>query len=129
MLRSQTGTTSWPGASAQAVTDPAEKPVAGAVVVWGDDPYLMPGSQEVRTDERGAYCFPPLPPMRLNITVIAQSWSPEMKKAALTWGESAGQFPSPARQDDPTAVRRRGRQTDPRGGRGDRGLARCEVAL
>jgi hypothetical protein len=87
VLRSQTGTIVMArGVRAGGiVTDPSEKPVAGAVVVWGDDPYLMPGSQEVRTDERGAYCFPPLPPMTLNITVIAQGWSPEMKKATLTW--------------------------------------------
>ena len=32
------------------VTDPQGKPVAGAVVVRGDDPYFEVGSQEVRTD-------------------------------------------------------------------------------
>jgi protocatechuate 3,4-dioxygenase beta subunit len=67
------------------VSDPTGKPIAGAVVVWGDDPYLMPGSQEVRTDQRGVYRFAPLPPMSVSLTVIAPGWAPDLKKAAITF--------------------------------------------
>ncbi len=67
------------------LTDPSGKPVSGAVVAWGDDPYGMQGSQEVRTDGRGVYRFAPLPPGRMRITVMAQRWSPEMKGINITF--------------------------------------------
>ncbi len=87
MLRKRTGTIVMPRGIrvTGTVTDPKGKPVAGAVVVWGDDPYGMPGSQEVRTDERGVYRFPPLPPMPMTLTVIAPGWAPELKKTTITW--------------------------------------------
>lgn len=66
------------------VTDPAGKPVAGAVVVWGDDPYGLDGSQEVRTNEKGGYRFAPLPPMPIRVTVIAEGWAPAMKETTIT---------------------------------------------
>lgn len=66
------------------VTDPAGKPVAGAVVVWGSDPYLMWGSQEVRTDKQGVYRFPPLPPATVPVTVIAEGWAPDLKEITIT---------------------------------------------
>jgi hypothetical protein len=66
------------------VTDPAGKPVAGAVVIWGEDPYLMTGSQEVRTDGQGAYRFPPLPPMPVTLTVVAEGWAPQLQRAKIT---------------------------------------------
>lgn len=77
---------------AGSVTDPAGKPVAGAIVVWGEDPYRVPGSQEVRTDERGAYRFPPLPPMPVTLTVIAQGWAPDLKKTTITSGNPPVDF-------------------------------------
>ena len=40
------------------VTDPDGKPVAGAVVVWGDQPYYGNLRQEVPTDRRGRYRIP-----------------------------------------------------------------------
>jgi hypothetical protein len=87
LLRQQTGTIQMVRGIrvTGAVTDPKGKPVAGAVVVWGDDPYGMPGSQEVRTDQRGVYRFPPLPPMPMTVTVIAEGWAPDMKKITITW--------------------------------------------
>ena len=60
------------------VTDPDGRPVAGAVVVWGDDPYLQTGSQEVQTGADGAYRFPPLNPGPTTLTVVAQGWKPEL---------------------------------------------------
>jgi beta-lactamase regulating signal transducer with metallopeptidase domain/uncharacterized GH25 family protein len=65
------------------VTDEAGKPVPFAVVVWGDDPYLQLGSQEVRTDGDGRYKFPPLPDGPMNVTVVAHGWAPEIKKVAI----------------------------------------------
>ena len=71
------------------VTDPKGKPVAGAVVVWGTDPYSQTGThqehrQEVRTDAQGSYQLPPLPPLTMTVTVIAEGWSPDLKKVAIT---------------------------------------------
>ena len=65
------------------VTDPQGKPIAGAVVVRGDNPYHEVGSQEVRTDEHGRYQFPPLPAGPLNITVMAQGWMPALRKVEI----------------------------------------------
>src|SRR5262245_35943717 len=53
------------------VRDGDRKPVAGAVVVWGNDPYFEEGSQEVRTDAEGRYRLPPRPFGPLTITVVA----------------------------------------------------------
>lgn len=58
------------------VTDPKGQGIANAVVVWGDDPYLETGSQEVRTDQDGRYELPSLPPAPTALTVIAKGWSP-----------------------------------------------------
>lgn len=74
------------------VTDPKGKPVAGAVVVWGDAPYDMPGSQEVRTDASGVYRFPPLPPMPVAVTVIAQGWAPDLKETQITFDNPPADF-------------------------------------
>jgi uncharacterized GH25 family protein len=86
MLRQQTGTIVMARGIrvTGSVTNPSGKPVPGAVVVWGDDPYMMEGSQEVRTDERGIYRFPPLPPMPTTVTVMAEGRAPELKKVAIT---------------------------------------------
>jgi uncharacterized GH25 family protein len=90
-LRRQTGTiVMYRGISLTgAVTDPEGKPVAGAVVAWGDDPYTQaashPGTlQEVRTDAKGMYKLPPLPPsLAMTVTVMAQGWAPAMKKVEI----------------------------------------------
>ena len=65
------------------VTAPDGKPVAGAIVIWGDRPYWQAGSQEVRTDEHGAFRFPPLPPGSMALTVVAQGWMPERRKVTI----------------------------------------------
>jgi hypothetical protein len=69
------------------VTDPQGKPIAGAVVAWGDDPYLeAAGSgqpQQVLRDAHGVYRLPPLSSGQIAVTVMAEGWSPDMKKIAL----------------------------------------------
>jgi beta-lactamase regulating signal transducer with metallopeptidase domain/thiol-disulfide isomerase/thioredoxin/uncharacterized GH25 family protein len=62
------------------VTDSDGKPVKDAVVIRGDRPYWEEGSQEVRTDEKGVYRFPPLPSGPTHLTVVAQGWMPERSK-------------------------------------------------
>jgi beta-lactamase regulating signal transducer with metallopeptidase domain len=66
------------------VTDVDGKPLADALVVWGDDPYLQPGRQEVRTDRQGMFRFQPLPAGPITLTVVAEGWAPEMKKVEVT---------------------------------------------
>jgi len=65
------------------VTDPGGKPIVGAVVVRGDDPYFDPGSQEVRTDDHGVYRLPPLPRGPVTVTVIARGWMPALTKLEI----------------------------------------------
>lgn len=70
------------------VTDPQGKGIAGAVVVWGDNPFFETGShqehqQEVRTDAKGVYRLQALPPMPLTVTVIAPGWMPQLKKTTI----------------------------------------------
>jgi len=74
------------------VTDPQGKPVAGAVVVRGDNPYSEVGSQEVLTDEHGRYQFPPLPSGPLTVTVMAQGWMPALRKVDIKQGMSPFDF-------------------------------------
>jgi len=66
------------------VTDPDGKPVPNAVVIWGDDPQNDEGSQEVRTNEKGFYRFPPLPSVEMNITVVAKGWAPALRKVEIS---------------------------------------------
>lgn len=65
------------------VTDPQGRPIEDAVVIWGDRPYWEEGSQEVRTDEKGGYHFPPLPPGKTHVTVVAEGWMPERTEIAI----------------------------------------------
>ena len=65
------------------VTDAEGKPVAGAVVVWGDNPYLDEGSQEVLTDEEGVYHLAKQPPGPLTVTAIAPGWKPTLRKIEM----------------------------------------------
>lgn len=65
------------------VVDAAGKSVAGAVVVWGNDPYFTRGSQEVFTDAKGRFQFPPLAVGPTNVTVVAPGWSPDQRKVDI----------------------------------------------
>jgi protocatechuate 3,4-dioxygenase beta subunit len=70
------------------VTNPDGKPVAGAVLAWGDDPYAQTSSilsrLEVRSDEKGVYKIPPLPPLTMTLTVMAEGWAPDLRKISIT---------------------------------------------
>jgi len=74
------------------VMDPDRKPVAKAIVVWGDDPYFEWGSQEVRTDADGKYRLPPRATGPLTLTVIAEGWAPDQRKIDLAPANSTADF-------------------------------------
>jgi hypothetical protein len=74
------------------VTDGDGKTISDAVIIWGDDPYFEAGSQEVRTDAKGRYQFPPLPAGALKVTVAAKGWMPEQRRVGLAAGESTADF-------------------------------------
>lgn len=66
------------------VTDADGKGIAGALVIWGEDPYHQNGSQEVRTDAQGKYKLPPLAKGKLTVTVVAPGWAPDQQKIDLS---------------------------------------------
>jgi uncharacterized GH25 family protein len=68
------------------------KPVADAVVVWGDNPYMQEGSQEVRTAANGEYELPPLAPGVYPLTVIAEGWRPELSIVEIDDGMPPANF-------------------------------------
>jgi hypothetical protein len=74
------------------VRDGNGKPVAGAVVVWGHDPYFEQGSQEVRTDSEGHYRLPPQEIGQLTVTVVAPGWAPDQKTLDLSPASSIVDF-------------------------------------
>ncbi|MGH7140419.1 MAG: carboxypeptidase regulatory-like domain-containing protein, partial [Pirellulales bacterium] len=65
------------------VTDADGKPVAGAVVIFGDLPYVHDGGH-VRSGQAGKYRFPRLPPGPMTVTVVAEGWRPELRKIEIT---------------------------------------------
>jgi beta-lactamase regulating signal transducer with metallopeptidase domain len=68
-----------------AITAPGGKPVSGALVIWGSEPYLEARPrQEVLSDERGVYRLPPLPLGPMRVTVVAQGWMPEMRNIEVS---------------------------------------------
>ncbi|MES2794150.1 MAG: carboxypeptidase regulatory-like domain-containing protein [Planctomycetota bacterium] len=66
------------------VRDPSGKPVAGAVIARGNDPYLEHGSQEERTDAQGRYLLPALAEGKFTLVVTAPGWAPQMREIDLT---------------------------------------------
>lgn len=66
------------------VTNAQGEAVRDAIVVWGNDPYLQWGSQEVRTDEMGKYRLPPRHAGEgLTVTAIAVGYAPQQEKIAV----------------------------------------------
>ena len=78
------------------VTDPQGKGIAGAVVVWDDDPYdhtwIQENRLEVRTDANGVYRLPPLAVSARTVTVLAEGWMPVLKKITIAPGSSKLNF-------------------------------------
>jgi beta-lactamase regulating signal transducer with metallopeptidase domain len=74
------------------ITDDDGRPVPDAVVVWGNDPYFEEGTQEVRADKDGKYRLLPLSPGKVNVTVMAEGWSPTSKTVTLTTPGSSEEF-------------------------------------
>lgn len=74
------------------IVDAAANVIPDAVVIWGDDPYMQHGSQEVRTDTKGHYQFPLLPVGKINVTVVAQGWAPHQQMVNLVPGNSTANF-------------------------------------
>ncbi len=74
------------------VTDAMGKPVAGAVVVRGSNPYGEAGSQEVRTNDQGEYRLPPLPLGAVLVTVVAKDWAPMQRNVPLSADSTTADF-------------------------------------
>ena len=66
------------------VTGPDGKPIVGAVVIWGDGPYLQEGSQEERSDRHGHFAFPPLPEGPMRLTAVAEGFALLEKKITIS---------------------------------------------
>jgi RNA polymerase sigma factor (sigma-70 family) len=68
------------------VTDPAGKPIKGAVVVYGDHPYFASLPCKFPTDADGRFRLPALAPAQTTLTVIAPGWAPQLRKVTLRDG-------------------------------------------
>lgn len=68
------------------VTDPAGKPIGGAVVVHGDEPYSAHKTQTFATDSDGRYRLPALAPGMTSVTVIAPGYAPQLRKVDVRPG-------------------------------------------
>lgn len=66
------------------ITSPEGKPVAGALVIWGDTPYHNTNIQEALTDEAGRYHLPPLRAVRTPLTVVAEGHCPVLTEVELS---------------------------------------------
>lgn len=71
------------------VTDEHGKAIPDAVVIWGDDPYIEEGSQEVRTDAKGRYEFPPLPEGTVRLTAVARGWMPYQRSVDIVHADTS----------------------------------------
>lgn len=58
------------------ITDGHGNPIQSGLVIWGDDPYHQPGSQEVEIGKNGEYAIPPQPLGEIRLTVVAPGWMP-----------------------------------------------------
>jgi thiol-disulfide isomerase/thioredoxin len=64
-------------------TDPARKPVKGAVVIWGNDPYSSIRDTAVVTDESGSCRLPGFGEGPMRVTVVAKGWMPDSRMVQL----------------------------------------------
>ena len=82
----------WGSPISGTVKDVDGKPLAGAIVIWGDNPYQEEGSQEVRTDAEGRYRLPPREAGPLTLTVVAPDWSPAQTRLEVSPANSVADF-------------------------------------
>ena len=61
------------------LTDREGKPVTSGIVVWGEMPYGVPGSQEVRINHDGTYRLPAMAPGRVRVTVVPNGFQPDSR--------------------------------------------------
>jgi uncharacterized GH25 family protein len=101
------------------VTDSAGKPIAGAIVVRGDDPYFASTPCEFVTDADGRFRLPALKPEQTALTVIAQGWAPQHRMVILQPGLPAQDF----RMERGKPIRLRVVDT------AGKGVARAQVAI
>ena len=88
------------------VTDPAGKPVKGAVLLSGDEPYLQSSVQPLLSDARGQFQFPVMANGPQRITVIAKGWMPDSRHDRDRSPHAAGQFSTQTRQEIADSLRR-----------------------
>jgi thiol-disulfide isomerase/thioredoxin/protocatechuate 3,4-dioxygenase beta subunit len=74
------------------VTDPAGKPVKGAVLVSGNDIYMQNSIQPILTDAQGQFQFPVMPNGSVRITLLAKGWMPETRQIQIAAGMSPANF-------------------------------------
>ena len=74
------------------VTDSAGNPVAGAIVVKGDDPYFGSTPSEFQTDAEGRFRLPALASQPTALTVIAPGWAPQERLVKVHPGLPAQDF-------------------------------------
>jgi RNA polymerase sigma factor (sigma-70 family) len=74
------------------VTDDAGKPIAGAIVVRGDDPYFASTRSEFLTEADGRYRLPAQGPGNLALTVVAPGWAPQDRTVDVQPGLPAQDF-------------------------------------
>jgi hypothetical protein len=58
----------------------------------GDRPYYQKGSQEIKTNEQGEFNIPAQKPNRINITVVAKGWMPQLRNIDLSKPTSPQKF-------------------------------------
>jgi protocatechuate 3,4-dioxygenase beta subunit len=74
------------------VTDSTGKPLAKAIVIWDDNPYFTPGSQEMHTDSDGKFILPTLKPGKQSITVVAKGFQPQRRLIECKAGSHVADF-------------------------------------
>jgi protocatechuate 3,4-dioxygenase beta subunit len=74
------------------VTDADGKPIPKAMVIWDDEPYRTPGSQELLTDADGKYTVPTLKPSKKAITIVAKGFQPQRRVVDLKLGAQTADF-------------------------------------
>jgi beta-lactamase regulating signal transducer with metallopeptidase domain/protocatechuate 3,4-dioxygenase beta subunit/thiol-disulfide isomerase/thioredoxin len=66
------------------VTDPANQPIKGAVVVLGDDPYFSNVPMKFSTNADGQFRLPAQPSGMTSLTVIAPGFAPQLRRIEMT---------------------------------------------